>query len=84
MLRDTFNCLSRTKPQIASTLAINHGVGALSMRVVIHIFKVILIEIFKVILIEIFKVILIEIFKVILIERKRIRSFSLTLHRVSS
>jgi hypothetical protein len=76
MLRDTFNCLSRTKPQIASTLAINHGVGALSMRVVIHIFKVILIEIFK--------VILIEIFKVILIERKRIRSFSLTLHRVSS
>jgi|ECHvirMinimDraft_2_1075157.scaffolds.fasta_scaffold00234_2 hypothetical protein len=68
MLRDTFNCLSRTKPQIASTLAINHGVGALSMRVVIHIFKVILIEIFK----------------VILIERKRIRSFSLTLHRVSS
>ncbi len=60
MLRDTFNCLSRTKPQIASTLAINHGVGALSMRVVIHIFKV------------------------ILIERKRIRSFSLTLHRVSS
>jgi len=60
MLRDTFNCLSRTKPQIASTLAINHGVGALSMRVVIHIFKV------------------------ILIERKRIRSFSLTLHRVTS